>query len=76
MKQFIPKTKDAIALSSAVTIALTWFIAGLCDVLDYIIIKGVLFLGFGVLFVLALIYGLRNDAKKNRPEDKLQDDSY
>ncbi|WP_178988917.1 hypothetical protein [Winogradskyella schleiferi] len=76
MKQFIPQTKDAIALSCVSIVALSWFVAGLCDVLDYIIIKVVLFLGFGILFVVAIIYGLKNDAKKNRPEDKLQDDSY
>ena len=72
----IPKTKDAIALTSVVIVTLAFFLAGLFKVLDYFIVKAMLFLSYGILFILALSYALKNDTKKNRPEDKLQDDSH
>jgi hypothetical protein len=48
----------------------------LFDVLDYVIVKAMLFLGFGALFVAALIFAFKNESKKNRPEDELQDDLH
>ena len=35
-----------------------------------------LFSGFGVLLVIAIGSAFKNESKKNRPEDKLQDDSH
>jgi len=74
--KYIPTTKDSIALTCASIVTLGFFIAGLFGVLDYIIVKVALFLGLAFLFVIALIYMLKNEIKKNRPEDKLQDDSH
>lgn len=76
LEKLIPKTKDAIALTCATFIALSFFIAGFCDVLNYLIVKAILFLSFGALFVFTIIFAFKNEAKKNRPESEtLQDDS-
>lgn len=53
-----------------------FFIAGLLEILNYFIIKVLLFIGFGVLFFMAGYYGLKNENEKNRPEDIPQDDSH
>lgn len=74
--KFLPTTKDSIALTCVAFITFVFFVAGLFDVLDYFIVKMLLFLGLGVLLIIAIISGMKNDAKKNRPEDKLQDDSH
>jgi hypothetical protein len=74
--KLIPTTKDAIALICVTLLALGLFISGLFDVLDYVIVKAMLFLGFGALFVAALIFAFKNESKKNRPEDELQDDLH
>ncbi|MDN3492285.1 hypothetical protein [Winogradskyella bathintestinalis] len=76
MKQFIPKTKDAIALSAVTAVGFGLFVAGLCDILNFVIIKVVLFLSVGVLFVIASTFAFKNVTKKNRPEDTLQDNSH
>lgn len=76
LENLIPKTKDTIALTCTTFVTLSLFVAGLCDVLDYLIVKGMLFLSFGTLLVFAMIYALKNDTKKKRPEDTLQDDSF
>jgi len=75
MKLF-PLNRNSIALSFVGIITIGFFIAGLLKVLDYFIIKALLFSGFVALFVVAINYALKNDIKKNRPEDKLQDDSH
>jgi len=64
----------ALILTAAVTIGL--FVSGLLEILDYFIVKALLFIGFGILFSAAIAYGIKNDTKKNHPEDKLQDDSH
>ncbi|SDH27570.1 hypothetical protein [Winogradskyella thalassocola] len=74
--KFLPTSPDAIALTCVTLITLSLFIAGLLEVLDYIIIKGLLFLGFGTMFVFAVNYALKNDKKENRLEDTPQDDSH
>ncbi|WP_400079607.1 hypothetical protein [Winogradskyella sp. R77965] len=74
--KFIPITKDSIALTLATILVLGLFVSGLFEILDYFIVKALLFLGFGSLFILALSFALRNESKKNRPEDTLQDDSH
>lgn len=68
-------TKNSVALLCAATIVIVFFLAGLFNVLDYFIIKAVLFSGFGVLVGISIRYALKNEVKKNRPEDQLQDDS-
>ena len=75
MKLF-PLNRNSIALSFVVIITIGFFIAGLLKVLDYFIIKALLFSGFVALLVVAINYALKNDDKKNRPKDKLQDDSH
>jgi hypothetical protein len=74
MKLF-PLTKNSIALSFVVIMTIGFFIAGLADVLDYFIVKALLFSSFGVLVIIAMSYALKNNIKKNRPKDTLQDDS-
>ena len=75
MKSF-PINRNSIALSLVGFVTIGFFIAGLVKVLDYFIIKALLFSGFGLLFIVALFYTFKNDDKKNRPEEKLQDDSH
>ena len=74
--KFIPTTIDSIALTAVCALTLGLFIAGLFDVLDLFIVKAILILSFMFLFVLACSYAIKNKTKKNRPEDKLQDDSH
>ncbi|WP_299123661.1 hypothetical protein [uncultured Winogradskyella sp.] len=74
--KFIPTTKDSIALTLATIIVLGLFTAGLFEVLNYFIVKVVLLLSFSVLFIMAFGYAIKNETKKNRPEDILQDDSH
>ncbi|WP_179320414.1 hypothetical protein [Winogradskyella helgolandensis] len=70
-------SKDTIALLAVTMIVLGLFLSGLFDVLDYLIIKALLFFSFGTLFILACIYAIKNDTdtEKNRPEEALQNDS-
>lgn len=74
--KLIPTTENGIAISCVLIITLSFFIAGLFEVLDYFIVKAFLFLSFGSLVVVALSYAIKNNTKKNRPEDTLQDDSH
>lgn len=75
MKLF-PLNKNSLSLSLVALIVLGFFIAGLFEILDYFIIKALLFLSLGALFILALVYAIKNDSKKNRPEAIPQDDSH
>lgn len=72
--KILPLSTDAIALIWVTLVTFTIFIAGLLDVLDYIIIKVVLFITFGTMFVFAVSYALKNRKKENRLKDTLQDD--
>jgi hypothetical protein len=74
--KLIPTSTDSIALTYVLIITLSFFSAGLFDVLDYLIVKILLFQSLGVLIITTIYFALKNDVKKNRPEDKLQDDSY
>jgi hypothetical protein len=71
-----PLNKNSIALILVALLTVSFFICGMLDVLDYFIIKSLLFVGFGGLLFLAIYFGYKNGSKKNRPEDKLQDDSH
>ena len=74
--KFFPQNKNSIALSFVGLVTIGFFIAGMFEVLNYFIIKALLFSGYGILLIIAINYALKNEAKKNRPEDKLQDDSH
>ena len=74
--KFLPTSPDSQALTCVTLITLSIFIAGLLDVLDYIIVKGILFLAVGTLFIFAVHYAVRNDIKENRLKDIPQDDSH
>lgn len=75
MKLF-PLSKNAIWMGFVCIATFGFFIAGLFKVLDYFIIKALLFSCYGILLVMAISYALKNDNKKNRLEDKPQDDSH
>ncbi|WP_296386466.1 hypothetical protein [Winogradskyella sp.] len=75
MKLF-PLTKNSFALILVALVTFGFFVAGLLKVLDYFIVKALLFIGFGALVIVAISFALKNDTQKNRPEDKLQDDSH
>jgi len=70
-----PLNNNTISLSSVAVIILLFFTEGAFDVLDYMIIK-ILLIGLSSVIGLIVVSVLRkNSLKKNRPEDKLQDDS-
>ena len=75
MKLF-PINRNSIALAFVFAITICFFIAGLFKVLDYFIVKTLLFIGFSGIVIVAFSFALKNDTKKNRPEDTLQDDSH
>ncbi|MEF3078846.1 hypothetical protein [Winogradskyella poriferorum] len=74
MKLF-PINKNSLALIFVTIVALGFFVAGMFEVLDYFIIKVLLFTLFSGLLIFAFWFGFINDTKKNRPEDEAQDDS-
>jgi membrane protein implicated in regulation of membrane protease activity len=67
--------KNSLALILVGAVAIGFFVAGLFEVLNYFILQILLFLGYATLVVLALTHAIKNERKKNRPEDNLQDDS-
>ena len=73
--RFFPLSKNSIALLLAALITFGFFAAGMFEVLDYFIIKALLFALFGGMLIFAIWCALKNDTIKNRPEDELQDDS-
>ena len=75
MKLF-PLNKNSMALLFVSLIAIGFFVGGLFNVLDYFIVKALLFSGFGATVIISFSYALKNETKKKSPEDKLQDDSH
>lgn len=75
MKFTFPTDKNSLALIFTSVVTIGFFTAGLFEVLDYFIIKALLCGIFIVLISIAIWYAIKNE-KKNRPEDKLQDDSH
>ena len=69
-------TKNSVAILCVAVLAIVFFVGGLFDVLDLFIVKVLLFLGYGALVTVAISYALKNNSKKNRPEDQLRDDSH
>jgi len=66
MKLF-PLNKNSIALLFVGVITIGFFIAGLSNILDYIIIKVLLFSGSVTLVIVAIGFALKNDTKKKSP---------
>jgi len=67
--------KNSLALILVGAVAIGFFVSGLFKVLDYFIVQILLFFGYAALVVIALSHAIKNERKKNRPEDNLQDDS-
>ena len=74
MMNLFSLTKNTVALLCVAGIAIGFFVAGLFNVLDYFIIKALLFSCFGILLGIAISYAITNENKKKRPEDTLKDD--
>lgn len=68
--------KNFMALTFVVLVTIGFFIAGLLQILDYFIVKVILFASFGILFFIAFLSAIKSYRKKNRLEDKPQDDSH
>ncbi|RNC87000.1 MAG: hypothetical protein ED556_06135 [Winogradskyella sp.] len=74
MKLPFPLNNNTISLCFVAIITLIFFIAGLFDVLDYIIFK-VLLIGLtGTLALIVSVILFKKSLKKNRLENKSQDD--
>ena len=67
--------RNTITLTGVVIVSLGFFVAGLTNVLDYYIVKILLFTGFSMLLCLAIVTVLQKASKKNRLENSSQDDS-
>jgi len=59
--------KNYISLVIAFFITAGFFVAGLLEVLDYVIVKVLLFSSFGILVLVALNYAIKNETKKKSP---------
>ena len=69
-----PLNKNTIPLIIAAIIVLGFFIAGLFDVLDILIVKLALITATATVVIATLVYLIKNSAEKNRLEDSPQDD--
>ena len=74
--KLIPVNRNSVALIVVAVLTIGFFISGLLHILDYFIVKALLFVSFSILVVIAFWYTFQNDAKKNRPEDSPQDDLH
>ena len=66
MKSF-QLNRNSLALIVTGVLGIGFFVAGLLEVLDYFIIKALLFGSFGLLVLIAFWHALKNNTKKNRP---------
>jgi hypothetical protein len=71
----LPLNQNTLVLLLASAIGIGFFLAGIAEVLEYLIIKLLLFGGFGMLLFLAIRAGASNELNKNRPNHNDQDDS-
>uniref|UniRef100_UPI004048EBC8 hypothetical protein n=1 Tax=Gelidibacter sp. TaxID=2018083 RepID=UPI004048EBC8 len=63
--------KNTIALTFTGIITIGFFVAGLFDVLDYFIVKLLLFISFALLIVYLILMVLKQTSEnKNHPEHK------
>ncbi|NRB59298.1 MAG: hypothetical protein HRU50_05065 [Winogradskyella sp.] len=60
--------KNTIALIVVSIIAIAFFVCGMLDILDYVIVKALLFLGIATISIIAFVSGI-NNATKNRSKD-------
>ncbi len=67
MIKWIPTSRNSIALTFVLIITLGFFTGGLFDVLDYLIIKFIIVVGFLTLVFTGFYFAVQN--KKNRFED-------
>lgn len=67
--KWLPTDKNSIALILVNIVVIGFFVAGLFDVLDYLIIKFLIISGTLALLLTAFYFARRN--RKNRLEDKL-----
>ncbi|WP_111683954.1 hypothetical protein [Winogradskyella tangerina] len=74
--KLLPLNKNSLALITVAVLSIGFFISGLMQILDYFIVKVLLFGSFGILIVIAISYAFQNEAKKNRPEELPQDDLH
>ena len=67
-------TRNNLVMGGVIIITLGFIIAGVFDVLDYLIVKFLLFSGFAVLFVVAVLVIIDEKKRKNRLGENSQDD--
>lgn len=65
-----------MALMVCAFVVITFFISGLLDILEYPIIKILLFAGFSIIVIMSVSIAIKNDSKKNRLEENPQDDLH
>jgi hypothetical protein len=70
-----PFNKNTISLIIVTVIVLLFFAAGIFGILNYFIVKVLLFGGVAALAIMVSVFLFKSSLIKNRPEDKLQDDS-
>ena len=74
MKFLFPINKDTISLMSVAIITVSFFVAGILDVLDYFVFKVLIMSGVGILVIITSVLLFKSSLKNNRPEDKTQND--
>ncbi|NNC44614.1 MAG: hypothetical protein HKN99_01890 [Winogradskyella sp.] len=67
-------TRNNLVMAGVIIITLGFIIAGVFDVLDYLIVKFLLFSGFAVLFVVAVLVIIDEKKRKNRLGENSQAD--
>ena len=74
MKFSFPINKDTVSLMSVIIITVSFFVAGIFDVLDYFAIKVLIMSGVGILVIITSVLLFKSSLKNNRSEDKTQND--
>ena len=70
-----PLNKNSIALIIITVVVLLFFAAGIFGILNYFIVEVLLFGSVVALAIIVSVFLFKSSLIKNRPEDKLQDDS-
>ncbi|MEY8848794.1 hypothetical protein AB9K26_08260 [Psychroserpens sp. XS_ASV72] len=68
-------SKNSLALIYTGIILLSFFLSGIFDVLDYLIVKALLFIGFGILGALLVWIAVKEPNKKITSNNTTQGDS-
>ncbi|MBR9915062.1 MAG: hypothetical protein GYB32_09600 [Algicola sp.] len=61
-------TRNTLTLIYSGLIVVGFFIAGVLDILDYLIVKAILFLAFALLAVYLVMIILKDSEKENHPK--------